>query len=101
MNMVVLKDRWLLRSESNGNDSAFDANITMAEGPQKAGDELAIAMRRRVDSWGLSVPGGYWSPSLTLEAASDSQQSVARLQKLLEGSGVDIHVVPLTIPTRR
>jgi uncharacterized protein YoxC len=101
MNMVVLKDRWLLRSESNGNDSAFDANITMAEGPQKAGDELAIAMRRRVDSWGLSVPGGYWSPSLTLEAASDSQQSVARLQKLLEGSGVDSYVVPLTIPTRR
>ena len=38
---------------------------------------------------------------LDFEAANDAQQSVARLERLLEGSGVEIKVVPLTLPTRR
>ena len=73
----------------------------MEEGPQQAGNQLASAIRKRVDSWGLSLPGGFWAPTLTIEAASDSQQSVARLEKLLEGSGVEIKVVPLQLPNRR
>ncbi len=97
--MIALKDRWLLRSDEDPNK--FELNVTMEGGPQRAGNELATAMRKRVDSWGLSVPGGYWSPTLTIESANDAQQSVARLQRLLEGSGVEIKVVPLTIPNRR
>ena len=99
ISIVVLKDRWLLRSDAEPN--VFEVNVTMEDGPQQAGNQLAIAMRKRVDSWGLSVPGGYWSPTLTIEAASDAQQSVARLERLLEGSGVEIKVVPLTLPNRR
>ena len=99
INIVALKDRWLLRSDDGPNQ--FEVNVTMEEGPQQAGNQLAIAMRKRVDSWGLSVPGGYWSPTLTIEAANDAQQSVARLERLLEGSGVEIKVVPLTLPNRR
>ena len=99
INIVALKDRWLLRSDAEPN--LFEVNVTMEEGPQQAGNQLAIAMRKRVDSWGLSVPGGYWSPTLTIEAANDAQQSVARLERLLDGSGVEIKVVPLTLPNRR
>ncbi len=99
INIVALKDRWLLRSDVD--PGKFEANLTMEEGPQKAGEQLALAMRKRVDSWGIAVVGGYWSPSLTIEAASDAQQSVARLERLLEGSGVEIKVVPLTLPNRR
>ena len=97
--IVALKDKWLLRSDVDPN--VFEVNVTMDEGPQQAGNQLAIAMRKRVDSWGLSVPGGYWSPMLTIEAANDAQQSVARLERLLEGSGVEIKVVPLTLSNRR
>jgi CHASE3 domain sensor protein len=99
VNVVALKDKWLLRSDVDPN--AFDANIAMIDGPQQAGNQLAVAIRQRVDSWGLSLPGGFWSPTLTIEAASDAQQSVARLERLLEGSGVEIKVVPLTLPDRR
>ncbi len=99
INIVALKDRWLLRSDVD--QQTFEANVTMEEGPQQAGDQLAVAMRKRVDSWGLSLPGGFWSPTLTIEAASDAQQSVARLERLLEGSGVEIKVVPLKLPNRR
>ena len=97
--IVALKDKWLMRSDVNPN--IFEVNVTMDEGPQQAGNQLAIAMRKRVDSWGLSVPGGYWSPMLTIEAANDAQQSVARLERLLEGSGVEIKVVPLTLTNSR
>ncbi|HUP79016.1 MAG TPA: hypothetical protein VM260_10715 [Pirellula sp.] len=97
--IVALKDKWLMRSDVN--PKVFEVNVTMDEGPQQAGNQLAIAMRKRVDSWGLSVPGGYWSPMLTIEAANDAQQSVARLERLLEGSGVEIKVVPLTLTNSR
>jgi len=99
INVVALKDRWLLRSDVD--PKAFDANINMQEGPQEAGNQLATVLKKRVDSWGLSLPGGYWSPTLTIESASDAQQSVARLQRLLEGSGIEIRVVPLTIPKQK
>ncbi len=97
--IVALKDKWLLRSDVDPN--VFEVSMTMDDGPQQAGNQLAVAMRKRVDSWGLSVPGGYWSPTLTIETANDAQQSVARLERLLEGSGVEIKIVPLTLPNRR
>lgn len=99
INIVALKDRWLLRSDVD--PRTFDECITMDEGPQQAGNQLASALKSRVDSWGLAVKGGFWSPTLTIESASDAQQSVVRLEKLLEGSGVEIKVVPLKLPNRR
>ena len=99
INIVALKDKWLLRSDVDPN--IFEVSMNMDEGPQQAGNQLAVALRKRVDSWGLSLPGGYWSPTLTIEAANDAQQSVARMEKLLEGSGVEIKVVTLKLPNRR
>jgi hypothetical protein len=99
INIIALSDRWLMRSESGGMN--MEATITMEKGPQDAGAQLATAIRKRVDSWGLSVTGGYWRPTLTIEAASDASLSVARLQRLLEGSGVEIQTVPLHLPNRK
>jgi hypothetical protein len=94
--IVALQDRWLLRKE--GSDSQFDLEIELAPGPQHAGASLEKAIRNRVDSWGLSLPGGYWSPSITIESASDATLSVHRLQRFLDGSGVEVSVVPLQAP---
>ena len=99
IHIVALKEKWLLRSDVDPN--IFEVSMNMDEGPQQAGNQLAVALRKRVDSWGLSLPGGYWSPTLTIEAANDAQQSVARMEKLLEGSGVEIKVVTLKLPNRR
>ncbi len=96
--IIALSDRWLIRSDSGS--TSFESTITMEDGPQEAGKTLATAIRKRVDSWGVSVKGGYWVPSLTIEAASDASLSVARLQRLLEGSGVEIRVVPLQLPKK-
>jgi len=97
--IIVLKDRWLMCRE--GQDWKYDSEIPLEQGPQAASEELQRAIRDRVESWGLSLPGGYWVPSLTVQAASDAQQSVQRLQRLLEGSGVVIRVQPLTTPNNR
>jgi hypothetical protein len=97
--IIVLKDRWLMCRE--GQDWKYDSEIPLEQGPQAASEELQRAIRDRVESWGLSLPGGYWVPSLTVQAASDAQQSVQRLQRLLEGSGVVIRVQPLTTPSNR
>lgn len=94
--IIALSDRWLLRSESN--ETKIDTEVMLETGPQQASRELQQAIRERVDSWGPSLPGGYWAPTVTIESASDANLSVQRMQRLLDGSGVDIRVVPLQAP---
>jgi len=96
--MVVLQDRWMIRKE--GSETQFDVEIDLQLGPHHASQSLEKGIRERVDSWGLSLPGGYWTPSLTVESASDAEQSVQRLKRLLEGSGVELQVVPLQPPPK-
>jgi hypothetical protein len=97
--IIVLQDRWLMCSE--GQDWKYDAEISLEQGPQAASSELQESIRDRVESWGLSLPGGYWVPSLSVQAAADAEQSLLRMQRLLEGSGVIIKVQPLTTPKNR
>jgi len=97
--MIVLQDRWFMCSE--GQDWKYDAEISLEQGPQAASAELQESIRDRVESWGLSLPGGYWVPSLSVQAAADAEQSLLRMQRLLEGSGVIIKVQPLTTPKNR
>ena len=95
--IIALKDKWLVVADSSRLE--IDANILHQEkGPQVASDELAKAIRSRVDSWGPSVPGGYWVPTVEIHQASDAQLSVGRMERLLEGSGVDLKIVPLQLP---
>lgn len=92
--IIVLDDRWILRNEQN--PSKYDAEILLEEGPQVAGAKLKEAIRDRVESWGPSLPGGYWTPALTAETASDAQKSLSRLQRLLDSSGAILQIQPLT-----
>jgi hypothetical protein len=97
--IIALQDRWLMCRE--GQDWKYDAEILLDQGPQGASEQLQQAIRDRVESWGLSLPGGYWVPSLTVQTAADADQSVGRLQRLLEGSGVVIRTEPLVTPNSR
>ncbi len=92
--IIVLDDRWLLRNEQN--PSKYDTEILLEEGPQVAGAKLKEAIRDRVESWGPSLPGGYWTPALSAETASDAQKSLSRLQRLLDSSGAILQIQPLT-----
>lgn len=95
--IIALKDKWLVVADSSKLE--IEANILHHEkGPQIASEELAKAIRSRVDAWGPSVPGGYWVPTVEIHQASDAQLSVGRMERLLEGSGVELKIVPLQLP---
>jgi uncharacterized protein YoxC len=95
--IIALKDKWMVVADSSRLE--IEANILHQEkGPQVASEELAKAIRSRVEAWGPSVPGGYWVPTVEIHQASDAQLSVGRMERLLEGSGVDLKIVPLQLP---
>ena len=95
--IIALKDKWLVVADSSKLE--VEANILHQEkGPQVASEELAKAIRSRVDAWGPSVPGGFWVPTVEIHQASDAQLSVGRMERLLEGSGVELKIVPLQLP---
>lgn len=98
IHMQVLPDRWLLLNENNLN--TIDVSIDIASGPQVAGKLLAKSIRERVTSWGIAVARGYWKPRLNLYPTRGSELSLQRLQRLLEGSGVDLQIHNTPIPSR-
>lgn len=94
--IVAIKNKWFIRSQDNARE--FQAVILLENGAKQCSKELASAIQQRVQSWDTAVMGGYWVPVVEIQAASDAQQSVAMLERLLEGSGVELQKVPLTIP---
>jgi hypothetical protein len=94
--IVAIKNKWFIRSQDNARE--FQAVILLENGAKQCSKELASAIQQRVQSWDTAVLGGYWVPVVEIQVASDAQQSVAMLEKLLEGSGVELQKVPLTIP---
>ena len=94
--IVAIKNKWYIRSQDNARE--FQAVILHESGAKQCAKELANAIQQRVQSWDTAVLGGYWVPVVEIQAANDAQQSVAMLEKLLEGSGVELQIVPLKIP---
>jgi len=104
MYLVAYPDRWMLLEESNPKRS--ERTVELAAGPRVAGEQLGDAIRKRVDDWGIAVARGYWKPKLIVLAAPQSDASIRRLERILDGSGVQIEVRPLppvvpTPPARR
>ncbi len=81
---------WHIMDESD--PSQVESIVSTEAGPQIAGKQLATVIKRRVDGWGMAVAGGYWKPRVTLEVYPQSEVSAQRLQRLLEGSGVEISI---------
>ncbi len=81
---------WHIMDE--GDPSKVESIVSTEAGPQIAGKQLATVIKRRVDGWGMAVAGGYWKPRVTLEVYPQSEVSAQRLQRLLEGSGVEISI---------
>lgn len=93
MYLVAHPDRWMLLEESNPKRS--ERTIELASGPRVAGEQLGDAIRKRVDDWGIAVARGYWKPKLIVLATPQSDSSIRRLERILDGSGVQIEVRPL------
>lgn len=53
-------------------------------------DPLANAIWQRVDKWGYLGFDGYWKPVLELRFTAENEDKARALQRLLEGSGLDV-----------
>lgn len=81
-------DRWEVLPEQGSSRTPL---IVRFEGPpaQRA-EELAKIVRKRVESWGVALAGGHWTPALHVDVASDAEWRFTQLQRLMESSGIDV-----------
>ena len=52
--------------------------------------QLATAIRDRVQTWGATMQGGYWRPTLEVSVGPHAEQRFHELESLMKDSGVDI-----------
>lgn len=81
-------DRWELLPD---NGSVGRPEVILFEGtPADRASQLAAAVGRRVESWGVALSGGHWTPTLHVDVASDADWRYQQLARLLEGSGIQV-----------
>jgi hypothetical protein len=81
-------DRWELLPD---NGSVGRPEIITFDGtPADRASQLAAAVGRRVESWGVALAGGHWTPTLHVDVASDADWRYQQLSRLLESSGIQV-----------
>lgn len=81
-------DRWVILPEKGSNRTP--ETILFEGTPVERAELLAKAVRRRVEGWGVALAGGHWTPVLHVDVASDADWRFDQLQRLMEGSGIDV-----------
>lgn len=81
-----------------GEGSPRSQTIPLGVSLSEAVDPLASAIWQRVDKWGYLGFDGYWKPVLELRFQPEHADKAVALQRMLEGSGLDVKL-PET-PTR-
>lgn len=75
---------------SNSRSRSSQREIVFAGPMEPAVDELVSTVWDEVEGWGLAGQGMYWHPTLNCDVTPDGQTRYAELQKLLEGSGLEV-----------
>jgi hypothetical protein len=81
-------DRWIILPEKGS--KASPVVIELQGSPEQRAERLAEAVRNRVDSWGVALAGGHWSPVLQVEVAPDADWRFEQLLRLMDGSGIAV-----------
>lgn len=81
-------DRWVILPEKGSNRTP--ETILFEGTPVDRAERLAKVVRRRVEGWGVALAGGHWTPVLHVDVASDADWRFDQLQRLMEGSGIDV-----------
>lgn len=73
-----------------GEGSPRPQTIPLGPSLAEAVDPLANAIWQRVDKWGYLGFDGYWKPVLELRFSPENANKAVLLQRMLEGSGLDV-----------
>lgn len=78
---------WILPASRSGGQPT----VIRYEGtPVQRAEQLAGIIRKKVDSWGYALDGGYWKPELVVEVGPGAQWRYEQLIRLFESSGLKI-----------
>ncbi len=92
-------DRWIVLPD-DGNTSMAET-ILYDRSPEERAFLLADIVKKRVDSWGLAIAGGYWKPVLSVDVAPNAQWRFDQLKQLMHGSGIEINLRTSTAGRQR
>jgi nucleotide-binding universal stress UspA family protein len=81
-------DRWVILPERAS--KAAPVVIELDGTPEQRAEQLAQAVKKRVESWGVALASGHWSPVLQVEVAPDADWRFEQLRRLMEGSGISV-----------
>lgn len=95
--LQCFNDRWVLRPDKGSN--LGPVTIQLEGSPVQQAEKLARSVQQRVEFWGVAISGGHWSPVLHVEVASDAEARFQQLQRLMEGSGIEV-IRKGTLPPR-
>lgn len=102
--LLCTRGAWILPATRTGDARAV---IDYTGPPVERAEELAKAIRKRVDRWGLALEGGYWQPEILVQISDGGRARFEELQRMFEGSGIPVRLVSLqptgavTLPRRR
>ncbi len=63
--------------------------------------EMAAAIRARIATWGATLPGGRWEPTLEVQIAPYGQTRFNELRMLMNGSGIEVQAARTSSTARK
>lgn len=85
------EDRWVVMPDAGTKDKPQTVMLDVSL--QTSAEQLAKVVSDRVDRWGYALSDGYWKPILQVEVAPRSDYRYTQLQRLLDGSGLEVQRV--------
>ena len=92
--VVVREDRMALlpsRHETSG-VGAIGTEISLEQSGTQISEEFVMALRERMEDWGIAGSGLYWRPVLELNMGPDASYSAFQIMRLLKDSGVEVRL---------
>ena len=86
--VVCYNDRWVLMQDNK--TTSNQVTVPIGQSPQASAEKLAQAITDRVGGWGIALGGGYWKPELLVDVAPGAEGRFGQLERLLEGSGLNV-----------
>lgn len=86
--IVCYNDRWVLMQDNK--TTSNQVTVPIGQSPQASAEKLAQAITDRVGGWGIALGGGYWKPELLVDVAPGAEGRYGQLERLLEGSGLNV-----------
>jgi hypothetical protein len=86
--LIVRDDAIALAPDTAG--KAPNQEFRFGDLPGAAYEDLAAAVDKRIDDWGMAGQGLYWRPVVELQVSAGGERRVDDLMRLLEHSGVEV-----------